>query len=190
MNIRRLKLAGCVVALCAVWGSAQAQMQDRGSMMQRSTGDATAMLSERTANGIAYITGGIGDMEQHRFKSLAHQGGYNMMLVFTFNTGEYLADVDVNVRGQRGASFDVVTDGPFLAAKVPPGTYTVTARHNGNVDRKQVTVSGAGLRTAFLRFPVGPDAGIVASGSERYGTEQPSMTFDSREQARARTYVR
>jgi hypothetical protein len=194
MKIRQLKLAGCVVALCAVWGSAQAQMQDRG-MMEGKTSGTAAMLPERTANGIPYITGGVGDMEQYRFNSMARQSGYNMMLVFTFTTGEYLADVDVNVRNQRGVSFDVVTDGPFLAAKVPPGTYTVTARYQGHVDRKQVNV-GSGLHTAFMRFPVGPDAGIVASGSERYGTEQPTigagqpMMMESRQPSGARTYVR
>jgi hypothetical protein len=199
MNIRQLKLAGCVVAMCAVWGSAHAQMQDR-QMQDRGirggTGEAAAMLPERTANGVSYITGGVGDVEQYRFKSMAQQGGYNMMLVFTFNTGEYLADVEVNVRNQRGAGFDVVTDGPFLAAKVPPGNYTVTARYKGNVDRKQVNVGSSGLRTAFMRFPVGPDAGIVASGSERYGTEQPPMgagqpmMLESAGQSGARTYVR
>ena len=184
MKIHGMRMTGCLLALCTIWGSAQAQMQDRG-WTQR-PGDALSIGQDRTANGIAYITGGIGDVEQDRFKAMARQGGYNMMLVFTFNTGEYLADVDVNVRGPQGVAFDVVTDGPFLAAKVPPGNYTVTARYKGHVDRKQVSVTSGATRTAFLRFPVGPDAGIVFAGNEMRGVDASNMTAPSG----ARMYVR
>jgi hypothetical protein len=165
MKIHGTKLAGCVLALCTLWGTAQAQTQYQG-LTQRAGDAAMSLQQNRTATGIPYITGGIGDVAQDRFKSMARQGGYNMMLVFTFNTGEYLADVDVNVRGPGGVAFDVVTDGPFLAAQVPPGNYTVTARYKGNVDSQQVGVGAGGTRTAFLRFPVGPDAGIVFAGNE------------------------
>jgi len=174
MNIHGMKIAGCALALCALWGPAQAQMQQHQGMGRGA--DTSAIVNNRTANGIGYITGGIGDVAQDRFKSLAREGGYNMMMVFTFNTGEYLADVNVNVRGARGVEFDVTTDGPFLAAKVPPGNYTVTASYKGHTDRKQVNVSSGGMQTAFMRFPVGPDAGIVFAGNQGYGTDHGGMS--------------
>ena len=185
MKIYGTKLAGCVVAVCTLWGTAQAQTQQQG-LTQRAGDAAMSLQQNRTATGIPYITGGIGDVAQDRFKSMARQGGYNMMLVFTFNTGEYLADVDVNVRGPGGVAFDVVTDGPFLAAQVPPGNYTVTARYKGNVDRQQLRVAAGGTRTAFLRFPVGPDAGIVFAGNEMRSMDQSNMMAPSG----ARMYVR
>ena len=116
---------------------------------------------ERAGN-IEYITGGVGTSEQQQVNAFAQDHNYNLKLVFTLDAGNYLADVDVVLRNQRGETLvHDVADGPMLVAKVPQGTYTVTASYNGATRSQTVRVGQDGLRTAYFRWPAGPDTGIT-----------------------------
>ena len=114
------------------------------------------------AGNIEYITGGVGINEQQQLNAYAKDRDYNLKLVFTLNAGNYLADVDVVLRNQRGETLvHDIADGPMFAAKVPQGTYTVVASYNGETRSQNVRVGQDGLRTAYFRWPAGPDTGIT-----------------------------
>ncbi|MCC6534765.1 MAG: carboxypeptidase regulatory-like domain-containing protein [Burkholderiales bacterium] len=105
----------------------------------------------RNAN-VEFTTGGVG--LNARQEMLAHASPYNLHLEFAeASDGEYVSDVEVNIADARGANvLSTRTDGPWLLAKLPAGSYTVSARYGNALKRQQVTV-GAGRRHLVVRFP-------------------------------------
>lgn len=106
--------------------------------------------------GVSYVSGGIGEDSAAELK--AREKEFNLKLIFTLIEGNYLADVGVRVTDAAGKTVvEHVADGPFFLAKLPAGTYTVTASYGGKTQTRQVKV-GSGLRTEYLRWPSDPNA--------------------------------
>jgi hypothetical protein len=100
---------------------------------------------------IAYVSGGVAEDSRDRMNSMARD--FNLKLVFTLNEGNYLASVPVRITDSRGrVVVEDVSEGPFFMAKLPAGTYTVTATNDGKTQTRRVQV-GNGLRTEHLRWP-------------------------------------
>ncbi len=101
---------------------------------------------------VRYISGGVSESGMQRID--AETNGYNLKLLCVAQ-GAYLADVSVKITDSKGANvLDVVTDGPVLLAKLPPGSYTVTAKgEKGSVLTQPVKVRDARLFSYVLRFP-------------------------------------
>ncbi|AWV04710.1 carboxypeptidase regulatory-like domain-containing protein [Burkholderia sp. JP2-270] len=93
-------------------------------------------------NGVAYITGGIGQDEVTAFRDVAPR--YNLRLTFASKTGQYLSDVDVTLSSGKSTVLDVHTSGPFLFARVPPGRYTVSAHDRAVHEVRHVVVPARG----------------------------------------------
>ena len=109
------------------------------------------------AGAIEYVTGGVGLAEQQQLAAYAEDHDYNLKVVFTLEAGNYLADVDVLLKDQRGETLvRDVSDSPFFVARVPAGTYTVTATHDGKMRSRSVHVTADGLRTVYMRWPANP----------------------------------
>ena len=127
------------------------------------TGFAQSIGTEvERAGNIEYLTGGVGINEQQQLSAYAKDHSYNLKLVFTLNTGNYLADVDVVLRNQRGETLlHDVADGPMFVAKVPQGTYTVIASHDGETRSQNIRAGEGGLRTVYFRWPAAPETGIL-----------------------------
>jgi hypothetical protein len=117
-------------------------------------GMASAAAQPATATGRAAVVSG-GVTEEEREEMLRQGGPYNLRLEFAEQgTGAYLGDVKVTVVDQSGrVVVDVVTDGPWLLAQLPPGTYTVRA---AGAPEQRVTVGTRGSTVAVLRFPLQP----------------------------------
>ena len=76
-----------------------------------------------------YVSGGVTQDEAQAMQSLAPQ--YNLRAVFIAHTGQYLADIPVSIKNERGdVVFDGISEGPMLWVSVPPGKYVVTAQHS------------------------------------------------------------
>lgn len=113
--------------------------------------------------GIAYVSGGIGADAEEKLR--AQRSEYNLMLVFTLNEGNYLADVKVTLADARGSTLvEHVADGPYFLAKLPPGQYSVTAIYEGKAQTRRVSVGSKGLTTAHLRWPSNPATDFVIAG--------------------------
>ena len=104
----------------------------------------------RSANGIDYVNGGVGVEARDAIGLL--QPGFDLKLVFSNPSGEYVVADHVSVKGRSGAVFDVDRAGPLLLVKLPPGKYTIVASVEGKTEQRAVSV-GTGLRTVNWRFP-------------------------------------
>jgi hypothetical protein len=110
---------------------------------------------EKTAEGVEYVSGGIGENAQQQLNERAKD--YNLKLVFTLNEGNYIADVDVAVKDAKGRTVvQDVAEGPIFLAKLPAGQYNVTANYEGKSQTRKLRV-GKGLRTEYLRWPSNPE---------------------------------
>ena len=78
--------------------------------------------------GTRYLVGGIGSDERETIDNLGTD--FNVKFVFAETSGDYVSDVRVvidDVHGKRLAH--VVTNGPWLYVKLPPGRYRVKATY-------------------------------------------------------------
>ncbi len=106
-------------------------------------------LTPQTAGQISYVCGGVAQDEQQALN--AEASNYNLSLLFTQGpSGEYLADVHVQItrHGKEVASFRA--DGPRCLIKAPPASYNVIASYQGTT--KRVTVQTGSTRNVQLRW--------------------------------------
>lgn len=123
---------------------------------------AVNMPQTRTAGDISYISGGIGVAEQEYLT--ARQGEFNLKLVFTLKEGNYVADVNVQVKDGSGKTLlEHFAPGPFFMAKLPAGRYSVSATYEGKTVTRDVRVSEKQLRTEYLRWPANPKTDLPIS---------------------------
>lgn len=96
---------------------------------------------------------------------------HNVKMVFALDAGNYLADVHVRVRDQKGRTvIDGVSDGPWLYAKLPSGQYTASATYSGQTVTKRFSVGGSGMREAHFRWPASVERNAVSEVSPILGT--------------------
>jgi hypothetical protein len=109
-------------------------------------------VEPKTYDGIPYVSGGIGEGEREAMRPMS--ADYNLWLWFaTKDTGANLADVQVTVQDKNQTPvLDVVSDGPWLMARLPAGTYKVKATSDGATQVKTVTVGAAARSPLILRF--------------------------------------
>ena len=105
---------------------------------------ASAAVEPQTSNGTPYVSGGVSAEEQAEMRQMRAQ--YPLHLLFAVQgSGEYLADVGVAIVDQQGRKvLDAVAQGPFLYAKLPAGTYRLTATSDGHPIARSVTVPQTG----------------------------------------------
>jgi len=108
-----------------------------GAQASASTPKATL---QQVATSIPYLSGGIGADDVARMRSLAPQ--FNVHLRFQDRSdGASLADVKVlllNARHER--VLRVVSEGPLLYMRVPPGQYYLAAVYQGIIQERSLSV--------------------------------------------------
>jgi hypothetical protein len=99
--------------------------------------------SEQKQGSIVFLSGGIAKDQQTAIKRAAT--GYPLELEFVMGTKaprQYLSGVHVDIKDGTGKSvLSTVSDGPFLLAKMPDGTYSITATDAGRAQMRNVTVA-------------------------------------------------
>ena len=146
--------------LAGAVGFAYAAGDTRSSMQARSVdssaGSASVGMSahpdaSKVQGDVPAVAGGVGLNSRDALRSDAPQ--HNVKMVFTLDTGNYLADVNVRVTDSSGKTvIDGVSDGPWLYAQLPPGRYSATATYEGNTVTKRFSI-GKGETTAYFRWP-------------------------------------
>ena len=126
-----------------------------GALAVTAHADEGTLPAERTQGSITYVTGGIGKDESDAMKQAASR--YSLAIEMSSPAGpraEYVADVKIDIRDQRGATvLSTTSDGPMLLANLPPGRYTINADKNGRSQQRNIVVgSGARPRVKFS-FP-------------------------------------
>jgi hypothetical protein len=104
---------------------------------------ALAAPTPQQQNGITYINGGVGQEEQTALKS--QRADYNLLLTFaTQKSGAYRSDVQLDITDAKGTNLlSVANTGPMFYAKLPPGTYRISAAAEGKTFKRTVKVGSA-----------------------------------------------
>jgi len=115
---------------------------------------AHAAVYDRTADGVAFIEGGIGEEELSVL--MAEQSTYSLTVqTAARRSGAFLADVHLRIRGAAGrVVFERQLQAPWLLVDLPAGRYEIEGVHDAEVQRQVVTVGPHARREAILYFPV------------------------------------
>jgi hypothetical protein len=102
-----------------------------------------AAVMPQQQNGITYINGGVGEEEQGAMK--AQRADYNLLLTFaTQQSGAYRSGVQLDIMDAKGTNLlSVPNTGPMFFAKLPPGTYRISAAADGKTFKRTVKVGSA-----------------------------------------------
>ena len=156
-------------------GQRSGAQQPRG-VVTGGTGDGGIALQSdaaKTGSNVQAISGGVSLNARDNLR--AQERDANAKLVFALNTGNYVSDVHVKVMDSKGnVVIDDVSNGPWVLAKLPAGTYTATATYNGKPVTQKFSVGKTGMRTAHFRWPASVEAigaaDTAASGGQILGT--------------------
>jgi hypothetical protein len=104
------------------------------------------------ANGIAYVSGGVGQDEADAMRAV--RADYSMRATFATASGTYLSDVAVRVENADGSTlFTTRSDGPFLYAKLPAGHYRLIATSDRIERARSIDIPRHGSVSITLTWP-------------------------------------
>ena len=108
---------------------------------------ALAINVETSTQGSApYVTGGFGKDE--RMAMTRALPDYNLKIEFAQGGRAYVAGATVRIQGQD-VLINTAVDGPWLLARLPAGSYSITASLNGVEKSASVDVRGGVSRAVF-----------------------------------------
>jgi hypothetical protein len=109
-------------------------------------------LVPQQQNGITYVNGGVGQEEQSAMR--ARRADYNLQLTFaTSKTGAYRSDVQLDIADAKGDNLlSASNTGPMFFAKLPPGTYRISAAAEGKTFKRTVKIGANGAREMTLHW--------------------------------------
>jgi hypothetical protein len=176
------KLSVIMITTALATTSAWAQLNDgtarpaeqgqRGVVTgQNSDGGIALRTDAKRANGSApAVSGGVSLNARDTLRG--SESNANVKLVFALNTGNYVSDVQVRVMDKSGRTVvEDTSNGPWLLARLPAGSYTAQATYNGSTVTQKFTVGAKGLRTAQFRWPASVEQqGVGANASEAGGS--------------------
>ncbi len=107
----------------------------------------------QTQNGVTFVTGGVGRDTARAFREAA--ADFNLRATFTAPGSAFKANVKVDLRDAQGKTL-VATNvpGPFFFAKVPPGTYDMTASYGDQSAKRRLVVAAGGAAETTVTFDV------------------------------------
>ena len=177
------KLGAVLLTAALATSSAWAQMSDQGSNQKSGTQGARGVVTGGTSDGgIALhsdaargsgmapsVSGGVSLNARDTLRG--SEANANIKMVFALNTGNYVSDVQVKVTNSSGKTvIEDVSNGPWLLARLPAGSYTAVASYNGHPVTHKFTVGKSGMRTAQFRWPASVEQqGVGSAGAEAGG---------------------
>jgi len=107
-------------------------------------------LQIQVAQGIRYVSGGIGEGERAEMEALASQ--FNLRLLFAMrDSGNYLADVGVRILDPSGAVvLSAESKGPWFFVQLPSDVYTVEVSALGQTQRQAARIGQGQSRLNFF----------------------------------------
>ena len=97
------------------------------------------------------VSGGIGESGMDAI--ISAQKDYSLKLIFSESTGEYLADVSVNIADRKGHTVvNTNSVGPILLVKLQPGAYTVSSSTDKETKTRKIVVKNTGLSTYYIHL--------------------------------------
>lgn len=110
-----------------------------------------------TADGITYLSGGIGKEEADYINARVRR--YDLALYFVEQkTGKYLADVDLEIQDRSGnVVISKMIEGPIFLAKLPRGRYKIVATESGREKQRYTRINGKGVVRLVFHWPSQPE---------------------------------
>lgn len=106
------------------------------------------------AGKVQVLSGGTGAGAREKLAEQAR--GYNLKLVFTFSTGNFLSDVPFQILRGGTVIVDEVAQGPWAFVKLPAGSYTVKATYGDLTQTRKVSVADKGQKSLPFSWPAPP----------------------------------
>jgi hypothetical protein len=95
-----------------------------------------------------YITGGVGDEERNEIQTA--RPNYNLWITSSTRDGAFVGDTHITVSDHQGNRLiDEAAAGPLFYARLPAGSYIVTAEAHGQSETRHVTVGRKGVPLHF-----------------------------------------
>lgn len=125
-------------------GESASMAGDQSGMQNLPPPAPMTQLEPKTENGFTYMCGGVGAEEAAQVKEAARD--YDMMLTFATRKGDYLADVNVDIKHARGTpELKTTCDGPLMLVDFPrSGTYQIHAETGGYTLNQTARVQAKG----------------------------------------------
>ncbi len=165
-RLRGLEHALALLAIMALTGrSANANEQS-----------ASGGLEVREANGISYVSGGVGAEEGEVLKQMGNR--FNLKVTFATEHGKYLGGGPVRIEDANGKTLlDATSEGPTFLVKLPPGSYKVSATANGKPLSRTVQLSSDHPAQVAFVWPDAPgDSSRAGDAPQPYGERGGSST--------------
>lgn len=112
------------------------------------------------SHGVEYMSGGIGSDEARLMETVASRWPATFEFAVKDSKGaDFAANVHVTVRDGHGVALidNVTSGGPFMVARLAPGSYEVEASLGSQVLKQQLRVpEGASAKASFV-WPAGTD---------------------------------
>lgn len=104
-----------------------------------------------TLGNVSYVSGGVGTESLDRLGSLTKD--FNLKLVFALKSGEYVSSVKVTIADPAGKSLlDATSEGPWFLAKLPAGSYQISATFAGKAEMRKIAVDAKKLKVLDFRW--------------------------------------
>ena len=119
-------------------------------LMAPIAGMCDADVAQQQGN-VTFVSGGVSDEALDRLK--AEAAGFDLKLVFALKSGAFMSNVGVAITDRKGNNvLNTTSQGPWLLAKLPAGSYQVIASASGNSIKHDVTVGPGKLSTLDFRW--------------------------------------
>lgn len=116
-----------------------------------------ALPAVQKSSVVEYLSGGVGLDESTAIKSAS--GQWPLSLVFSVQAdgrAQFASDVKLQIQDAKGAlALDVTATGPYLLARLAPGSYTLRATLDGNTLERKVQVKAGSSAKVELVWPAG-----------------------------------
>ncbi len=131
-------------------GGAASMPEDQSGMQNLPPPAPMTKMEPKTENGFTYMCGGVGKEEAKQVKRAARD--YDMLLTFATRKGEYLADVNVDIKDARGTmELKTTCNAPLMLVDFPKsGTYKIHAETGGYALNQTASVQTKGRSHAAL----------------------------------------
>lgn len=117
-----------------------------------------ALPDIRRANGVEYLSGGIGVDESQAIKAEAIR--WPLLITMAQRSqarSEWVADVELEIRdADQALVLAFRSDGPLALIRLAPGRYTIDARYDGIELQRTVTIGAGGSQKLMLLWKADP----------------------------------
>jgi hypothetical protein len=121
------------------------------------SGVAAEELTVKTSNGFSYLSGGFGEDERERLRSITL--GDNLELSFALQSNEYVGGANVLIKDAKGNNvLEAVSAGPLFLVDLPAGSYSVEATAMGKTLKQAVHVPSKGHARVYFAWNAGGEA--------------------------------